>query len=66
MDGMKDEGYRMIAIDQRGFGESTYNQPCGTYKDWAEDVILLCTELKIEKVILNGWSFGGAISQKVS
>lgn len=53
-------------MDLRGFGQSTYLTPCSRFGDWASDVIELCKMLKIEKAIVNGWSFGGAISQKVA
>ena len=53
-------------MDLRGFGQSTYHTPCNRFKDWAEDVIELCKLLKIEKVIVNGWSFGGTIAQKMA
>ena len=30
------------------------------------DAIELCKALKIQKVILNGWSFGGTVAQKTA
>lgn len=53
-------------MDLRGFGRSSYNTKCNTFEDWARDVIELIKILKINKAIVNGWSFGGAISQKVA
>ena len=66
VDGLKPLGYRIIAMDLRGFGKSTYHIPCTRFGDWASDVIELCKALKIEKAIVNGWSFGGTIAQKMA
>ena len=53
-------------MDLRGFGLSTYQNPCTRFGDWASDVVEFCKILKIEKAIINGWSFGGSIGQKVA
>ena len=66
VDELKPRGNRIIVMDLRGFGKSSYNQKCYRFNDWACDVIQLLKMLKVEKAILNGWSFGGAISQKVA
>ena len=50
----------------RGFGKSSYNNKCLRFCDWASDMIELCHVLGITQIILNGWSFGGAISQKIA
>ena len=63
---LKPLNYRIIALDLRGFGKSTYNNPCYKFRDWALDVIDFCKVLQIKKIIINGWSFGGTISQKVA
>ena len=57
---------KILAINLRGFGKSSYNNPCKRFGDWAKDVIQLLHLLKINKVILNGWSFGGAVVQKIA
>lgn len=56
----------MIAIDLRGFGKSTYHHPCYRFRDWALDVVDFCKVLDLKKIIINGWSFGGTVSQKVA
>ena len=39
VDGLKDLGNRIVALDLRGFGKSTYNTACRRYADWASDII---------------------------
>lgn len=63
---LKDTGKKIVALDLRGFGKSSYNNKCHRFGDWAQDVVQTLKLLKISKVVLIGWSFGGAISQKVS
>ena len=31
--------YHMIAVDQRGFRESTYHYHCHFFADWAADIV---------------------------
>lgn len=57
---------RLVAVDLRGFGHSTYNNPCLKLEDWAEDLNLFLTELKIEKASVLGWSTGGGIALKLA
>mmetsp|Transcript_14821 Transcript_14821/g.17014 ORF Transcript_14821/g.17014 Transcript_14821/m.17014 type:complete len:293 (+) Transcript_14821:27-905(+) len=57
---------RVIAVDLRGFGHSTYNKNCEDLGDWADDINLFLSELKIEKVSVMGWSTGGGISLKLA
>ena len=54
----------LIAVDQRGFGKSSYKKPCLCFGDWAEDLKAFCKARGIEKCIANGWSFGGGVSMK--
>lgn len=63
---LKDTGRKIIAVDLRGFGKSTYHKECARFSDWAQDVIDLLAVLKVSKAIFIGWSFGGAISQKAA
>lgn len=34
--------YHIIAIDQRGFGKSTYNNPVTSFDGHAKDIIEFC------------------------
>ena len=56
----------IVAVDQRGFGKSSYKQPCNSFKDWAEDLVDFCKLKGIQKCIANGWSFGGGVSMKLA
>ncbi|GHJ45202.1 alpha/beta hydrolase [Catellatospora sp. TT07R-123] len=56
-------GYRVLAPDFRGFGDSAY--PTGPYNN-AEDVIALLDSLGIERFALVGASYGGRVSQEVA
>ncbi len=57
--------YRCIAVDLRGFGDSTYNNRFDTLDELAEDVNLLLEGLKIDSCYLVGWSNGGGVSLKL-
>lgn len=61
---LKHLGYHMIAVDQRGFGESTYNTRCTYLADWAKDLVEFCDIKNIKECTAIGWSFGGTVSMK--
>lgn len=56
---LTDAGYRCIAYDRRGFGES--GQPSGgyDYDTFASDLNDLMTQLDLRDVVLAGFSMGG-------
>jgi len=57
--------YRCVAVDLRGFGDSTYNERFDTLAELAEDVNLLLEKLGINSVYLVGWSNGGGVSLRL-
>ena len=57
--------YRCIAVDLRGFGDSTYNEGFDTLDELAEDVNLLLEALGLDSVYLVGWSNGGGVGLKL-
>jgi len=61
-----DTNKKLVAMDMKGFGSSTYNKIGNRFKDYAQNVIDLLNALKIDKAVLIGWSFGGAVCQKIS
>ncbi|KRX03785.1 hypothetical protein PPERSA_04293 [Pseudocohnilembus persalinus] len=57
--------FRIIALDLRGFGRSSYNKRCEKIKDWADDVVDFIHQLKFPQSIFIGLSFGGAVVQQI-
>ena len=56
--------YRCIALDLRGFGDSSYNNRFDTLEELADDVNLFTEALGIDSYYLVGWSNGGGVSLK--
>jgi non-heme chloroperoxidase len=56
------KGYRVIGITLRGFGKS--DKPYGKYNYdvYADDIKVVLDKLKLNNVLLGGFSMGGAIS----
>lgn len=57
--------FRCIAVDLRGFGDSSYNNRFDSLDELAEDVNLLLEKLEIPSVYLVGWSNGGGVGLKL-
>jgi pimeloyl-ACP methyl ester carboxylesterase len=57
--------YRCVAIDLRGFGDSSYNERFDTLEELADDVALFIDALELGPVYLVGWSNGGGVSLKL-
>lgn len=57
--------YRCIAVDLRGFGDSTYNNRFDTLEELADDVNAFTDVLGIDSYYLVGWSNGGGVSLKI-
>lgn len=55
------ERCRCVAIDLRGFGESSVTPPY-SMEQYADDIAHLLDQLRIEKVVLAGCSMGGYIT----
>jgi pimeloyl-ACP methyl ester carboxylesterase len=54
--------YRLVALDIRGHGLS--EKPKNAYGDsrlWADDINAVITTLGLQRPVLSGWSYGGAI-----
>ena len=58
--------YRCVALDLRGFGDSTYNQRFDTLAELAEDVNLFTEALGIDSYYLVGWSNGGGVALRLA
>lgn len=57
--------YRVITFDYTGFGRSTGTPPENMI-GFAQDVKDLSAALKLNRFIIGGWSFGGAVAQIVT
>lgn len=57
--------YRCVALDLRGFGDSSYNERFDTLEELADDVALFIDALQLGPVYLVGWSNGGGVSLKL-
>jgi non-heme chloroperoxidase len=53
-----DAGYRVIAYDRRGFGQSSKTHAGSDYDTFADDLGALMHTLDLEKVVLVGFSMG--------
>lgn len=56
------DGHRLVAMDLRGHGLS--EKPQDAYGDgslWAEDIAAVIETLRLERPVLVGWSYGGAV-----
>lgn len=56
------DDYRVLALDLRGYGDSSYKKRVNTIHDFADDVAAFLKELKVEKAVVSGWSLGGCVS----
>ena len=59
-------GYRTVAIDQRGFGQSTYPGGGMSIADMAGDAIALLQHLGISSADVIGISMGGTVAQQLT
>jgi pimeloyl-ACP methyl ester carboxylesterase len=59
-------GHRVIALDHRACGQSDADFESISIEGIASDVVALVHELGLRKVVLNGWSLGGAVAVNVA
>ena len=58
--------YRVITWDERGFGQTVYDERPFTYWDSARDCLALMEYLGIERAVLGGMSQGGFIALRAA
>lgn len=58
------EDVKIYAVDLRGFGISSYNNPINSLNDFSEDLKLFVDKLGLKKFYLAGWSTGGGVSMQ--
>ncbi|WP_231688073.1 intracellular short-chain-length polyhydroxyalkanoate depolymerase [Bacillus sp. FJAT-18017] len=56
-----DSEFKIIAVDMRGFGESTYHKKVMSIKDFSDDIKLFVDALALKDFAMIGWSTGGAV-----
>ena len=59
------DNYRCVAVDLRGFGDSSYNNRFDTLEELADDVSAFIDALDLGAVNLVGWSNGGGVGLKL-
>ncbi len=56
------DSYHVVAVDMRGFGASTYNEPINDLADFASDIKDFVRALELAPFYLVGWSTGGGVA----
>lgn len=54
--------YRVLCVDLRGFGRSSYNHPISSVKEMSDDLVEMCQVLGITKAVVLGHSLGGGVA----
>ena len=54
--------YKLYAVDMRGFGASSYDNPITTIKDFSDDIKGFVDSIGLQNITLVGWSTGGVVS----
>ena len=61
LNAIREAGHRVVLLDHRGCGLSDKDFSDFSIEAIAEDLTALVDHLDLEKVVLNGWSLGGAV-----
>lgn len=56
--------YKLIALDLRGFGNSSYHRSITSLKDFSDDLALFFESLGLKHAAVAGWSTGGAVAMQ--
>ncbi|MEH7391903.1 intracellular short-chain-length polyhydroxyalkanoate depolymerase [Bacillus sp. JJ1474] len=59
-----DPKYKLYAIDQRGFGLSSYQNPIYSIKELADDIDHFTKAIELKDFSIIGWSTGGTVSMQ--
>jgi pimeloyl-ACP methyl ester carboxylesterase len=54
--------HRVVAVDLRGHGQSDKPEQAYTMRGFADDLVWLCREVRIERPVVIGHSMGGVIA----
>lgn len=58
---LQDAGYGVLSYDHRNCGQSSKDFTDVSIDSLGSDLVAICDVLSLSKVVLNGWSLGGAI-----
>ena len=58
------DDFTVYAVDLRGFGESTYENPVESLKDFVDDLAAFTDAIKLDKASVAGWSLGGNVAMR--
>ncbi|WP_307331144.1 intracellular short-chain-length polyhydroxyalkanoate depolymerase [Evansella vedderi] len=61
-----DPKYHLLAVDLRGFGESSYHVPFDSLDELAEDIKETLDIIGVPSVHVVGWSTGGGVAMKLA
>lgn len=56
--------FKIVTVDLRGFGESSYNTHAKSMTDFSNDLAELVQVLSLKNVTICGWSLGGAVAMQ--
>ncbi|MEH7108760.1 intracellular short-chain-length polyhydroxyalkanoate depolymerase [Bacillus sp. JJ1764] len=59
-----DDKFKVYAVDLRGFGRSSYQQPIMSIKDFSDDLKLFADQIGLSNFAIAGWSTGGAVGMQ--
>ncbi|UUI03528.1 alpha/beta hydrolase [Oceanobacillus jeddahense] len=59
-----DPAFTVYAVDLRGYGQSSYDQPINSIKDFSEDIKQFVDQLDLQKFYIMGWSNGGGVAMQ--
>lgn len=62
LEGLDGSGWRVVAPDLRGYGETTVVPGVATFDDFTQDLALLLDALGVSKAVIGGLSMGGQIA----
>lgn len=59
-----DPAFTVYAVDLRGYGQSSYDQPINSIKDFSEDIKQFVDQLDLQKFYIMGLSNGGGVAMQ--